>query len=81
MSPAAEGLGAKELDEIRQLGRIAGAFEHQIDSAGNISTADANGRLFVTASGAYIKDLRDDDMIHVSGFSDWTLYCAGDQGS
>jgi fluorothreonine transaldolase len=78
LSPAAGGLGAKELDEIRQLGRLAGAFEHQTDSAGNISIADVNGRLFVTASGAYIKDLRDDDMIHVSGFSNWTLHCAGD---
>jgi fluorothreonine transaldolase len=78
LSPATANLGAKELDEIRQLGRLAGAFEHQIDSSGNISITDASGRLFVTATGAYIKDLRDDDMIYVRSFSNWTLNCAGD---
>ena len=78
LSRGAESISAADLNEIRQLGGLAGAFEHQTDSAGNISIADVSGRIFVTASGAYIKDLRDDDMIYVGAFSDWTLDCSGD---
>lgn len=79
LHPTEDGEGAPDgvLDEARELGRVAGAFEHQVDSAGNISIVDERGRLFVTASGAYIRKLRDDDLVEVAGFADWTLRCHG----
>jgi len=39
---------------------------------------DPPGRLFVTASGAYIRLLGNDDMVEVAGFANWTLRCRGD---
>ena len=77
LEPAAAPPEPVDLAHVRELGRVAGAFEHQVDSAGNISIVDAAGRLFVTASGAYIRDLKDDDLVEVGGLADWTLRCRG----
>ncbi|MDJ1130531.1 fluorothreonine transaldolase [Streptomyces iconiensis] len=62
----------------RELGALAGEFPHQIDSAGNISCTDQDGRLFVTGSGVYIKDLAPDDFVEITGRDGWTLQCQGD---
>lgn len=61
----------------RELGRLAGAFEHQSDIAGNISFR-FDGRIFVTASGAYIKDLSPNDFNEITAYADGTLDCRGD---
>lgn len=78
LRPRGEPLATEDFSRVRQLGELAGAFEHQVDSAGNIGIVDSRGRLFVTATGAYIKSLRDDDLVEVTGFTDWTLRCRGD---
>jgi fluorothreonine transaldolase len=61
----------------RELGKLAGTFEHQSDIAGNISFR-VDGRIFVTASGAYIKDLSPTDFTEITGYADGTLDCRGD---
>jgi len=61
----------------RKLGELAGTFEHQSDTAGNISFR-VDGRTFVTASGAYIKDLSPNDFTEIIGYADGTLDCRGD---
>jgi len=61
----------------RELGRLASTFEHQSDIAGNVSFRQG-GRTFVTASGAYIKDLAREDFIEIEGYADGTLDCRGD---
>lgn len=58
------------------LGRLAGVFEHQTDSAGNISFRQ-NGSTFVTASGAYIRDLRAGDFVELQDCTDFALRCRG----
>lgn len=74
--PATGPVDGEVLAQARELGSLAGAFEHQVDSAGNIGIC-SNGRLYVTASGAHIKKLRDDDLVEVLDFTDWTLRCRG----
>lgn len=64
------------LGHAKELGRLGGEFAHQTDSAGNVSFS-AGGRLYVSASGAYIKDLADDDFVLVEGGGDGVLHCRG----
>lgn len=61
----------------RELGKLASTFEHQSDIAGNISFR-SDGRIFVTASGTYIKDLKPNDFTEITGYADGTLDCRGD---
>ncbi|WP_230415734.1 fluorothreonine transaldolase [Micromonospora tarapacensis] len=63
-------------DGAHALGRLAGIFEHQTDSAGNISFHRAGGT-FVTATGAYIRDLRPTDFVELRGRTGTTLHCRG----
>jgi fluorothreonine transaldolase len=63
-------------DQARSLARIASTYEHQTDTAGNISF-QIDGRTFVTASGAYIKDLQPRDFVELTGYDGTTLDCAG----
>ena len=65
-----------ELARAKELGRLGGEFAHQTDSAGNVSFS-AGGQLYVSASGAYIKDLSDDDFVLVEGAGDGALHCRG----
>lgn len=65
-----------ELRGAQALGRLAGVFEHQTDSAGNISFR-LNGSTFVTASGAYIRNLQPDDFVELQDCSDFVLWCRG----
>lgn len=58
------------------IGRAAGIFEHQTDSAGNISF-QVDGQTLVSASGSYISDLSTNDFVELTKFSDWTLQCRG----
>lgn len=58
------------------VGRAAGIFEHQTDSAGNISF-QVDGQVLVSASGSYIRDLSTSDFVELTKFSDWTLQCRG----
>lgn len=58
------------------IGRAAGIFEHQTDSAGNISF-QVDGQVLVSASGSYISDLSTSDFVELTNFSDWTLQCRG----
>lgn len=60
----------------RWLGQLAGNFEHQVDTAGNISFR-SDGRIFVSGSGAYIKDLSPYDFTELTDYRDGTLYCRG----
>jgi fluorothreonine transaldolase len=64
------------VEGVRELGRAAAVFEHQTDSAGNVSF-QVDGQVLVTASGSYIKDLAPEDFIQLTEFSDWTLRCRG----
>ncbi|MFC3742348.1 fluorothreonine transaldolase [Paractinoplanes deccanensis] len=63
-------------DGARALGQLAGVFEHQTDSAGNISF-QRNGSTFVTATGAYIKDLSPADFVELHDSTGTTLHCRG----
>jgi fluorothreonine transaldolase len=63
-------------DRARSLGQLAGTFEHQTDTAGNISFRTGD-RIFVSASGAYIKDLSSYDFTEILNYSDGTLNCRG----
>jgi fluorothreonine transaldolase len=58
------------------LGALASVFEDQTDSAGNLSFV-VDKRLYVTASGAYLKDLAAHDFVAITDYSDWTLHCEG----
>jgi fluorothreonine transaldolase len=64
------------LQQAQALGGIASGFEHQTDSAGNISF-QVDGRVFVTASGAYIKQLRSRDFVELTGYDGDALDCVG----
>ncbi|MBF6541717.1 fluorothreonine transaldolase [Nocardia brasiliensis] len=64
------------VEAVRALGEAAAVFEHQTDSAGNISVR-TNGHTFVSASGSYLKDLAPHDFVELVDFSDWTLRCEG----
>jgi fluorothreonine transaldolase len=66
----------EKLVGARNLGSIAGVFEHQTDSAGNVS-CQVDGVTYVTASGAYIRDLADQDFVELEDCTDWTLSCRG----
>lgn len=77
LTPAATGPDRKVFEHARNLGRLAGAFPHQIDSAGNVSCVDYEGRHHVTASGVYIKDLSADDFVEITGCDGWTVRCRG----
>ncbi len=66
----------KNYNNIRLLGQMAGTFEHQTDSSGNISFRNDN-RIFISVSGTYINDLLLDDFNELTGFVDGTLYCRG----
>ncbi|GGO06702.1 hypothetical protein GCM10010116_13330 [Microbispora rosea subsp. aerata] len=77
LEPAGDLPPEEEFRRARELGALAGAFPHQIDSAGNVSFSTPDGRLFVTASGAYIKDLAPDNFVEITGHDDWTLRCHG----
>jgi fluorothreonine transaldolase len=68
--------GTPALEQAQSLGGIASTFEHQTDSAGNISF-QVDGRTFVTASGAYIKGLRSRDFVELTGYDGDTLHCVG----
>lgn len=68
--------GLEGFDEARMLGRIAGRFEDQTDTAGNVSFC-SGGRQFVTASGAYIKELGNDDFVELNACYEQTLDCCG----
>ncbi|WP_329242167.1 fluorothreonine transaldolase [Actinoallomurus sp. NBC_01490] len=63
--------------QFSTLGAKAGVFEHQVDSAGNISVFTGK-RLIVTATGAYIRKLSPRDLVEVSGFVDGALQCRGE---
>jgi fluorothreonine transaldolase len=63
-------------DQARALAQVASTYEHQTDSAGNISF-QVGGRTFVTASGAYIKDLQPRDFVELTGCDGTTLDCSG----
>lgn len=63
-------------EAARALGELAGVFEHQTDSAGNISFR-SNGSTYVTASGAYIRALTPHDFVELQDCADWTLRCRG----
>ncbi|WP_198029050.1 fluorothreonine transaldolase [Actinoplanes sp. N902-109] len=60
----------------RYLGQLAGVFEHQTDSAGNISF-QRDGSTFVTATGSYIKDLTPADFVELQDCTGTTLQCRG----
>lgn len=68
--------GTPALEQAQALGAIASTFEHQTDSAGNISF-QVDGRTFVTASGSYIKGLRPRDFVELTGYDGDTLHCVG----
>jgi fluorothreonine transaldolase len=67
----------EHFQQFSALGAKAGIFEHQVDSAGNISVF-AGQRLLVTATGAYIRNLDPGDLVEISGYADGTLQCRGD---
>jgi fluorothreonine transaldolase len=69
-------IDAQSFDGARSLGRLAGVFEHQTDSAGNISF-QRGGSTFVTATGAYIKDLAPADFVELQSRTGTTLQCRG----
>ncbi|MEU4683775.1 fluorothreonine transaldolase [Streptomyces xinghaiensis] len=77
LTPAEPGPDHAMFEQARNLGRLAGAFPHQIDSAGNVSLVDHEGRHHVTASGVYIKDLAPADFVEITGRDGWTLHCRG----
>lgn len=62
--------------EVRALGELASTFEHQTDTAGNISFLSGD-QAFVTVSGAYIKDLATDDFAEMSSYENGLLHCRG----
>ncbi|MBA3339722.1 MAG: fluorothreonine transaldolase [Gemmatimonadaceae bacterium] len=64
------------VEGARALGRAAGIFEHQTDSAGNISF-QVDKQVLVSASGSYIRDLATSDFVELTNFSGWTLQCRG----
>jgi fluorothreonine transaldolase len=67
---------ASSVAGARTLGAVAGVFEHQTDSAGNISFR-YGGSTYVTASGAYIRDLQPRDFVELQDCAEWTLTCRG----
>lgn len=69
-------VAAEPFAGARRLGHRAGVFEHQTDSSGNISFA-IDGRIYVSASGAYIRDLHEQDFVEITGYADGTLHCGG----
>ncbi|AEW99371.1 fluorothreonine transaldolase [Streptantibioticus cattleyicolor] len=78
LTPLPEPVTEAECAGAQRLGRLAGAFPHQIDSSGNVSFTSTDGRLFVTGSGTYIKDLAPGDFVELTGAEGWTLHCRGD---
>ncbi|TVL91417.1 fluorothreonine transaldolase [Streptomyces sp. SAJ15] len=76
--PAGEPPPKDGCEQAQELGALAGAFPHQIDSAGNVSFSADDGRFFVSASGSYIKNLLPDDFVEITGRAGWTLRCRGD---
>ncbi|SDK78082.1 fluorothreonine transaldolase [Actinopolyspora mzabensis] len=66
----------QELEDAKKLGRLGGGFAHQTDSAGNISFL-AEGRQYVTLSGAYIKDLTAEDFVEITRAEGDGLRCRG----
>jgi fluorothreonine transaldolase len=69
-------VAAEPFAGARRLGHRAGVFEHQTDSSGNISFA-IGGRIYVSASGAYIRDLHEQDFVEITDYADGTLHCGG----
>lgn len=61
---------------VGSLGQMAGEFEHQTDSAGNISFRWRD-RLYVSISGTYIKDLATHDFAEILGYENDVLRCRG----
>ena len=61
---------------VRSLAHLAGRFEHQTDSAGNISF-QFDGRIFITTSGCHIRDLTPDDFTEIIGYEAGLLQCRG----
>lgn len=61
---------------FRALGEIAGVFEEQVDSAGNLSVR-SDGRIVITVTGSYIKDVGRNDLAELVELKDYLLLYKG----
>ncbi|MEW5996693.1 MAG: fluorothreonine transaldolase [Candidatus Micrarchaeota archaeon] len=64
------------LESIRTLGAAASTFKQQTDSAGNVSTR-ISGRVFITATGCYIKKIEEKDLVEITGHDGSAIRCKG----
>lgn len=61
---------------FRALGEVAGVFEQQVDSSGNLSVR-SDGRIVITVTGSYIRDVGRKDLVELVGLRDYTLLYRG----
>lgn len=64
------------LQSVQQLATIAGLFDQQLDSAGNVSFR-YNNQMFISSSGSYIKNLAFDDFTEITKYENFVLHCRG----
>lgn len=63
-------------NSFRALGDIAGVFEQQVDSSGNLSVR-SDGRIIITVTGSYIKDVGKNDLAELVELKDYLLLYKG----
>jgi fluorothreonine transaldolase len=61
---------------FRSLGEVAGVFEQQVDSSGNLS-ARSDGQIVITVTGSYIKDIARKDLVELVELKDYVLVYRG----
>jgi fluorothreonine transaldolase len=69
-------IGSDTYNSFRALGEVAGVFEQQVDSAGNLSVR-SDGRIIITVTGSYIKDVGRHDLAELVELKDYTLMYRG----
>ena len=63
-------------NNFRALGEVAGVFEQQVDSSGNLSVR-SDGHIVITVTGSYIKDVGRKDLVELVELKDYTLLYRG----
>jgi ribulose-5-phosphate 4-epimerase/fuculose-1-phosphate aldolase len=72
----AEEIPSSMFQAIRELGQLIGGVEGQLDSAGNISFLHEEN-IFVTTTGAFIRELMEEDFVKILSLRENTLACKG----
>jgi fluorothreonine transaldolase len=67
---------SESYESFLALGKVAGVFEQQVDSAGNLSVR-SDGRIIITVTGSYIKDVARHDLAELVELKDYSLLYRG----